>query len=403
MFDCIRFHHNQYANAQTPFFNKYSESNSVDILSQVPIYLVNTSQYNKKYEVEFFGHAEQVTVPQYIEPSGIDMEKAISEMTHESMLSITVTSGHVRESIVDKWGLYSREHPVGKAYRVNESKPKIFIWIDKILEYVKNDKNLFRILSAQVILHELAHAALDERLLGDETGKDKLSIPRSFIKAKEESLAQAISLYLLRPHLNETEMQYLLDVSNSLPLEYAVANEYLNFKGNIYNLAATWKNIKQNNWIAIPAAIEWIKYIQRPKPLDTTELFVLDEAMFGLNGAFRYPAGNGKLYNNNNVCVKVITDYAACHTFSRAQIHSAFPDDVNGQYEAIIDYPEQKEFHDKEMYDETFPAEDGIILSCTDGKVSVCDVWDPLGMDRFIENAKRFGILIETISMGGNY
>lgn len=379
------------------YYNTAHIYSQFNIFKQVPIFLVTKEQCWKTFHVGYFGHVDKVTVPSDDFPSDIS---GISEDDERIYENIDPYRGErdVEKSIVssiDLWGIYTREYPQGRPYGIEESHPRIFIWVDKIWEHVKRDERKCQVLVTQVILHELAHAMMDIDLAGSRGGASN-KFGKIFYTLKEESLATAMSLFLIKPHVSNEEWDFLVSVVKHQPFQYALGLDYLDDGRVVERSVGEWMHLKECGRCSIQVVKQWIKYILGPRPLDYGQLELLDYGMWCPDDLYRYPATNGRFYDSHDVSVRVIAEYINNHpSISRVDLHKAFPNDINDDYESIIDYPDQTEFLGKGRSSDTRSVDSDKIFACKDGNIAICDYWRPSSMEKFINNATSLNISIE--------
>lgn len=384
------------------YYNTAHIYSQFNIVKQVPIFLVTKEQCWKTFPVGYFGHVDKVTVPFDVLPDDLPSDiSGISEDDERIYENIDPYRGErdVEKSIVssiDLWGIYTREYPQGRPYGIEESHPRIFIWVDKIWEHVKRDERKCQVLVTQVILHELAHAMMDIDLAGSRGGGASNKFGKIFYTLKEESLATAMSLSLIKPHVSNEEWDFLVSVVKQQPFQYALGLDYLDDGRVVGRSVGEWMHLKECGSCSIQVVKHWIKYILGPRPLDCGQLELLDYGMWCPDDLYRYPATNGHFYDSFGVAVRVIADYIANHpSISRVDLHKAFPNDINDYYESIIDYPNQTEFPGKGRSSNTRSVDSDKIFACKDGKIAICDYWHPCSMEKFINNATSLNISIE--------
>lgn len=383
-----------------PFYLGYWLPVQFNIVRQVPIFLVSKQQCLKTFTVGYFGYKDDVTVPLDILPDEVSDSDIIEESDYEDVYPYKGERNRDNSiaSCIDRWGLYTREYPNGRDYRIDESHPRIFIWVDKIYDFVNGDSHNYWLLASQVILHELAHAMMDINLTGALDYQANNKFNKTFYTLKEESLANAISLTLIKPHISDKDWNFLVSVVKQQPFQYALGLEYLDRHGRVIESSiGKWMLLKECGRYSKQVAEEWIRYVKGKRPLDCGQLELLDEGMWDPDGLFRYPASTGHFYSNRDVAVKVIKDYIVSNpSISRAELHAAFPDAINDHYESIIDYPESTEFHGKNgLNSHTHSVDDDKIFDCIDGKIAICDYWSYYSMDKFVDNASALGYEIE--------
>lgn len=385
-----------------PFYHNMGHlfSFQFNIVRQVPIFLVTRQQCLKTFTVGYLGYKDNVTVPLDILPDEISDSEIVDEIEYEDKDPYKGERNRDNRiaSCIDLWGLYTREYPNGKHYSIDESHPRIFIWVDKIYNFVKGDSHNYRLLTSKVILHELAHAMMDINLTGGLHHRTN-NFNKTFYTLKEESLANAIALTLIKPHISDNDWEFLVSVVKQQPFQYALGLEYLDNHGRVIERSiGEWMHLKECSDYSIKVVKEWIRYVKGKRPLDCGQLELLDRGMWFPDGLFRYPASTGCFYSNHDVAVKVIMEYISNHpSISRAELHVAFPDAINDYFESIIDYPKNKEFHGKnDLNSHTSSVDDDKICDCIDGQIAICDYWHPRSMGKFVDNASTLGYDIES-------
>ena len=202
--------------------------NAAEFLEEIPIYLVDTQMSNTK---QWYG------------------EKKIQVPSDKR----TVDSG-LEEFDIDKW-LKSKdgEHPSTEeklpqnpreteilAIYINDGSPRIFIWVDKIIDYQwpNNSEALF----AFILFHELAHAMMDVTLYRDSSAKNftKKDVPYVFI---EESFADALALKMVFDTRCELEKANIKKFIESQGEEYSKAVIKL-WKSDCSDLVSQWMAMK---------------------------------------------------------------------------------------------------------------------------------------------------------------
>lgn len=274
----------------------------VAALKQVPIYLVDCSLTGRSVEVGYFGRSETVRVPydkyQVLSFENVSTVKIMKneEVIDEYAPAVNVTDDGVEYAVIDLLGCYRRTFlPTDKDYYPLEAtKPEIFIWLDKIEKYVDerseglDEMIVFRrkqALTTLVILHELSHALMDPYLLGcrdknsanmDLYGQKPYSL---FYELKEESLANAMAMKLIKEHVEAEEWDFVVDFVKSQPLQYALGYDYYEIYDS--SMSNDWLEKKVNNKIDHRMAKEWIEYVTHERPLDLERLKKHEALLYG--------------------------------------------------------------------------------------------------------------------------
>lgn len=122
------------------------------------------------------------------------------------------------EKSIDLLGAYFQN--IGKN---NESKPYIELYVDRIYDLANNDDKTFKWLFAKTLIHELAHAVLDNYNTHIRYRHvNKISCNTDFGKWREESMANAISLKVIKGCRDKDFYNYAKNFMLSQPPEYAL-------------------------------------------------------------------------------------------------------------------------------------------------------------------------------------
>ena len=118
-------------------------------------------------------------------------------------------------SIIDLLGAYYSN-------RKGDS-PYIELFLSAIDNSINNDENHFKWLFTKVLIHELAHAALDIFNLERNNGViEKIHYFSEFGRWREESMANAMTLKIIRDYGNKDFYDYATLFMQSQPAEYAL-------------------------------------------------------------------------------------------------------------------------------------------------------------------------------------
>lgn len=280
------------------------EYDLVRALRQIPIYLVDRSLTGRSIDVGYFGRRETVKVP-YDKYQALPLENVSTvkimkneEVIDEYVPAVNVTDNDGEYVVNDMLGCYRRTFmPTDKDYYPLEAtKPEIFIWLDKIEEYVDKRSERLEVraingrkhaLTTLVILHELSHALMDSYLFGcpdknvvnmDLYGQKQYSL---FYELKEEGLANAMALKLIEGHVIPENWNFLVDFVQAQPLQYTLGYNYY----EIYDrsMSIDWLKKKVNKEFDHLVAKAWIRYVTGERELSLECLKGLD-ALFELYG-----------------------------------------------------------------------------------------------------------------------
>ena len=118
-------------------------------------------------------------------------------------------------SIIDLLGAYYSN-------RKGDS-PYIELFLSAIDNSINNDENHFKWLFTKVLIHELAHAALDIfNLERNNSVIEKIHYFSEFGRWREESMANAVTLKIIRDYGNKDFYDYATLFMQSQPAEYAL-------------------------------------------------------------------------------------------------------------------------------------------------------------------------------------
>ena len=118
-------------------------------------------------------------------------------------------------SIIDLLGAYYSN-------RKGDS-PYIELFLSAIDNSINNDENHFKWLFTKVLIHELAHAALDIfNLERNNSVIEKIHYFSEFGRWREESMANAVTLRIIRDYGNKDFYDYATQFMQSQPAEYAL-------------------------------------------------------------------------------------------------------------------------------------------------------------------------------------
>ena len=279
-------------------------------------------------------------------------------------------------SIIDLLGAYYSNR--------NGDSPYIELFLSAIDNSINNDENHFKWLFTKVLIHELAHAALDifnlER--NNSSVKEKIQYFSKFGRWREESMANAVTLKIIRDYGNKDFYDYATRFMKSQPAEYALGVlmedvRYLDFI-SVFNLKELGvdSNLQQ----------KWLNYVKGTPDWDGLEKW---NDMLYRKYVYVF---EGKYYNMEDELVydiveKVLSDYEHQNggkmpfdTFS-----TLFPyiniTDTNMAYE-----PAQKVVGDSD-YKKEFELDDG--------NYSLYRYWDNESLHKFIDMDKLNVNIIE--------
>ena len=155
-------------------------------------------------------------------------------------------------SIIDLLGAYYSN-------RKGDS-PYIELFLSAIDNSINNDENHFKWLFTKVLIHELAHATLDifnlER--NNSSVKEKIQYFSKFGRWREESMANAVTLKIIRDYGNKAFYYYAKLFMQSQPAEYAlgVLMEYFGYGGFISVFDSKKQGVDSN------LQQKWLNYVK---------------------------------------------------------------------------------------------------------------------------------------------
>ena len=278
-------------------------------------------------------------------------------------------------SIIDLLGAYYSNR--------NGDSPYIELFLSAIDNSINNDENHFKWLFTKVLIHELAHAALDIfNLERNNSVIEKIHYFSEFGRWREESMANAVTLKIIRDYGNKDFYDYAKRFMKSQPAEYALGVlmedvRYLDFI-SVFNLKELGvdSNLQQ----------KWLNYVKGTPDWDGLEKW--NDMLYS---KYVY-VFEGKYYNMEDELVydiveKVLSDYEHQNDGKMpfATFSTLFPNikisGTNMAYE-----PAQKVVGDSD-YKKEFELDDG--------NYSLYRYWDNESLHKFIDMDKLNVNIIE--------
>ena len=399
------------------YFSAYQYAN------QVPVFLVTSNMVGDFFDIDFLGHHLKFTVPNDSLPTedfNDDIKTILKKIKEGERVTIDIPSedkdkkkdkekekekkkdkeedvGFEPVPIIDLWGVYISSGL--KIHKLRNAHPQIFIWVDKIHDYVQRehsgDRHYYDLLTCQVILHEMMHALMDINILAPYHC-DTNNIPKWFNVLREESLAEAGSLTMMERVWSKKDINYLKKhvAHPKRPFQYRLGSSYFKAgNGVVWCAIENWVERKYNQKVAE----DWFRYIKRTYPrTDSKQLKLYEEGFRFSDTVFKYKSGPSKemvLFLWLELVKKVIRDYAAMHQTSKSELMTAFPDNLNEHYEVFIDPLIQDHFVSKSYLSDDTPDEN-FSVDCKDGKLIICSYWHTNSMHPFVEHARELGFNI---------
>ena len=277
-------------------------------------------------------------------------------------------------SIIDLLGAYYSN-------RKGDS-PYIELFLSAIDNSINNDENHFKWLFTKVLIHELAHAALDIfNLERNNSVIEKIHYFSEFGRWREESMANAVTLKIIRDYGNKDFYDYATRFMKSQPAEYALGVlmedvRYLDFI-SVFNPKELGvdSNLQQ----------KWLNYVKGTPDWDGLKKWnymLHRKYVYVFEGKY-YPSEQELVYD---IVEKVLSDYEHQNggKMPFAKFSKIFPyirTGVEMSYE-----PAQKVVGDS-RYEKEFEL--------ADGNYSLSDSWDNESLHNFIDMNKLNVNIIE--------
>ena len=277
-------------------------------------------------------------------------------------------------SIIDLLGAYYSNR--------NGDSPYIELFLSAIDNSINNDENHFKWLFTKVLIHELAHAALDIfNLEGNNSVIEKIHYFSEFGRWREESMANAVTLKIIRDYGNKDFYDYATRFMKSQPAEYALGVlmedvRYLDFI-SVFNpkKLGVDSNLQQ----------KWLNYVKGTPDWDGLKKWnymLHRKYVYVFEGKY-YPSEQELVYD---IVEKVLSDYEHQNggKMPFAKFSAIFPyirTGVEMSYE-----PAQKVVGDRRYKKE---------FELADGNYSLYYFWDNESLHNFIDMNKLNVNIIE--------
>lgn len=198
-------------------------------------------------------------------------------------------------SIIDLLGAY---------FNRNGNSPYIELYLTDIYGSAENDDKNFKWLFTKVLIHELAHAALDIFNWEHTPQSEKVYYHEDFGKWREESMANAVALRIIKEYGDEEFYSYAKQYMQSQPPEYALGVLMEDF--GRWDFRSVF-NAKEQG-VDSRLKQEWLNYVK-----GTPDWEGLKKWNVLLNTHYVY-LFEGKYYNSEEIVVydivnKVLSDY----------------------------------------------------------------------------------------------
>ena len=154
-------------------------------------------------------------------------------------------------AIVEEFGAYSQKFGQYSGY--------IDLYVDRIYELANKDDKKFKWLFTKTLIHELAHAVLDIlnlEIIAHQV--DKISYNTDFGKWREESMANAIALKVIKEFGDKDFYNYAKLFMMRQPAEYALGVLMEDF--DYWDM----RSVIMNKYEGVPHDLqdEWMNYVQ---------------------------------------------------------------------------------------------------------------------------------------------
>lgn len=279
-------------------------------------------------------------------------------------------------SIIDLLGAYYSN-------RKGDS-PYIELFLSAIDNSINNDENHFKWLFTKVLIHELAHAALDifnlER--NNSSVKEKIQYFSKFGRWREESMANAVTLKIIRDYGNKAFYYYAKLFMQSQPAEYALGVlmedfGYRDFRSVFDSKKQGVDSNLQQKWLNyVKGTPDWNGLEKWNDMLDSKYVYVFEGKYYDMEDELVY-----------DIVEKVLSDYEHQNDGKMpfATFSKLFPNikisGTNMAYE-----PAQKVVGDSD-YKKEFELDDG--------NYSLYRYWDNESLHKFIDMNKLNVNIIE--------
>ena len=256
-------------------------SSAHDYINLIPIVFVTQAQSKTSFyanlRTPFFNY-NQIYIPDdtFLVPK--IPTTSLSEMVESERFEFN-------KELLDLWGLYT----------LQDGGPVIFIWVDKIYEYAEKCdkvydcqtkyfprhiiKKYYELHACQTILHEIMHALMDIDIFSSCNG----ILAKALYDLKEESLAEAGSIALIKKYWLSKDIKYLLDsIGNKNLFQYSLGSK-------LYRTGISVVECSVDNWVGFKGGDnpfhwtefkKWIKYVASNQKYDLKTLISYEDKIF---------------------------------------------------------------------------------------------------------------------------
>lgn len=277
--------------------------------------------------------------------------------------------------IVDALGAYFQN-------RKNDD-PYIEMYVDTIDDAVKGDSKHFKWLFTKVLIHELAHAALD--IFNCESchlTSEKVLYSTKFGKWREESMANAAALRVIKNFGDEDFYNYAKQFMLAQPAEYALGVLMEDF--HYWDFRSVMDGKRNGVNPALQQA--WLTYVQG-KPV-WPEIKKWNEVLSDPN-IFIY---NNKFYTDHqDLVLDILKDFIKQKgSISFQQLCAVFPNVKVQSKEAYRPWNDVKN-------DSQFYTESDDVLKLADGDYALYKYWYNSDLSDFLLLAQKNGFVVDTL------
>lgn len=202
--------------------------------------------------------------------------------------------------------------PLGAYYSSRSgNSPYIELYLTAIENSVHNNDNHFKWLLTKVLIHELAHAALDffnSEYYNFWNVTEKVSYKTDFGRWREESAANATALRIIKDYGNKDFYDYAKKFMQSQDPEYALGV----LMEEIGDIESVFHSVFYPKIFGINPTLqqEWLNYVNNAPDVDGLNKwndFLSDPYVYVFDGKYYSSSSSGKLVYD--IVNKVLSDY----------------------------------------------------------------------------------------------
>lgn len=309
-------------------------------------------------------------------------QKYESNNKKEDIESECIQSNNKRKGIVD---------PLG-AYFSDDNHPYIELYISRIEKAAHHyaDPNTFRWLFSKVLIHELVHASMDLHNWThfEKNGIEKIKYSTIFGKWREESMANAMTLQIIKNFKDVNFYNFAKTFMLSQPSEYALGVLMEDMNYSFYRYVESKKS-----GIHKKLQSEWLKYVKGSP--DTKGLEKWNDILTS-SKVLKYNSQYYAYSDNKDLFLLILQDYIASYMQKNNKLPSYA--DLSNKFPIIstIGYDENKVASLKKVKNkETYRTDSKDIIHLSDGDYSIYIAWNTDDVKSFLASAKKVGYKIE--------